>query len=71
MYLLNDSKDILQDRLLESFVDDDKNMDEIVEKISNCKHKQAVSECKKLRILIIRVVGSNITVILKTEYDNV
>ena len=46
-------------------------MDEIVEKFSNCKHQQAVSECKKLRILIIRVVGSNITVILKTEYDNV
>ena len=46
-------------------------MDENVEKIVNRKHEQSVSECKKLRTLIIRVVGSNITVIFKTEYDNV
>ena len=32
MYLLNDAKDILQNKLLEKFVDKDNNIDEIFEK---------------------------------------
>ena len=33
LYLLNDAKNILQDKSLESFRDDDENMDEIVGKV--------------------------------------
>ena len=35
------------------------------------KYEQSVSECNKLRTFIKIVVGRNITVLLKTEYDHV
>ena len=33
MYLLNNAKDILQDKLLENVIDNDNNMDENVQKV--------------------------------------
>ena len=48
LYLLNDAKNIMQDRPNENFVVDDKNKDEIAEIVDKWKYEQSVSECKKL-----------------------
>ena len=60
MYLFNDAKHILKDRLLEIFVGDDNEMDDNFDIVGKQKHEQAVSECKKLRTFSKTVVGRNI-----------
>ena len=53
----------MEDRTLENFVNDDKNMDLKVEIVDKRKYKQAFCECKKLCTFIKTVVGRNITVL--------
>ena len=61
MYLLNDTKHILWDRLLENFVDDDNKMNEKVDIFKKRKYEQVVSECNKLRTFFKKMAKRNIT----------
>ena len=46
MYIFNDAKHILKDRLLEIFVGDDNKMDENFDIVGKQKHEQAISETR-------------------------